>query len=123
MYKKCGFNSYFINFGYKYCTKSFKKLATEVSSEGKSWIGLTATCLQEQLEEIDDSASCAEIKNKATKGHSICYNESHFCSLDVLDKLKIMKMLTPTIQEQGVFLEGIQVFSQCLHEQLFNENI
>lgn len=116
MKKPCGAKGYFLNFAYKYCSKSFDSLANKISYEGKSWIEQTSTCLQEQLDEVDDSSSCAEIKMKATRSHNVCYVKSHFCSLSLSDKLQILKMLSLSIINKGVFLEGLKVFNQCLHE-------
>lgn len=119
MNKKCSIKGYFINFGYKYCTKSINGLAAKISTEGKDWIVQTSICLQEHLDEVDDTNSCADIKMKATKLHDICYQKSNFCSLSLLDKLKIMKMLIASFKEKGVLFEGVQVFNQCLHQRTF----
>jgi hypothetical protein len=114
MNKPCLTKGYFLNFGYKYCMKSIHQLKPKVSLEASEWIVLTSTCLQEQVDQIDDTHTCLQIKKKAIKGHNLCYLESQFCSLTLKDRYQIVKMLIPALKVKGVLFEGIQIFHQCL---------
>ncbi len=111
----CGGDGYFIGFGYKYCTKIVKSLMPKVSAQAKAWLTETATCLQAQLDTVDDSNTCAEIKRDAINGHSSCYEEAGFCSLKILDKMKLFKMISPSLRQKGVLSEGLQVARYCLN--------
>ena len=112
---RCGSKGYFLNFGYQYCSKSLKILSPIISQEGKLWLKDTATCLQEQIEDLDlGSMSCKEIKKAAIKGHDKCYTEYSFCSLSFKDIKKIMKMVFPALTKRGVIIEGVQVLKYCI---------
>lgn len=111
--KPCGVGGYFIGFGYKYCRKSLDRLMTKVSPLGQEWVARTAICLQEQLEEINNSKSCTQIKAVAIEGHSRCYEEVGFCSLDLSDKVEVLKMITPALRVKGVLSSGVQVLRFC----------
>lgn len=111
--KACGSEGYFLGFGYQYCSDSLKRLMNEVSPVGKKWLKTTATCLHQQMEEVKNSNSCAELKQKAISSHDKCYSEVSFCSLKMTDMLKILKMIHPALTEQGVLVEGIQVLGHC----------
>ncbi len=112
--KNCNENGYFIGFGYKYCQASLTKLINNVSPNAKSWLLKTATCLQKQLDQLDDSLTCSEIQEKAIEGHDSCYQEVNFCGLSIEDKAKIIKMLLPALQVKGVVHEGFQVIYHCV---------
>ena len=112
--KPCSSNGYYIGFGYKYCKASFGPLINNVSKEGSDWLVQTATCLQRQMDQISESNSCNDIKNKAIQGHDICYQEANFCALKLADKIKILATISPAVLESGVLNEGIQVLRYCL---------
>lgn len=111
--RPCGGDGYFINFGYKYCTKIVKKLIPKVSAQGKQWLLSTASCLQKQLDSVDDMNSCKEIKKLAIDGHNRCYEETGFCSLNISDKMRLIKTVAPSLKTKGVIKEGVQLFSHC----------
>jgi hypothetical protein len=111
----CGAKGYFLGFGYQYCNDSLKRLANEVSPRGKKWLVTTATCLQQQIQDMDiESKSCKEIKKAAIKGHDKCYSEISFCSLSFGEIKKILIMIMPSLTTRGVINEGVQVLAHCV---------
>lgn len=111
--KNCGAKGYFLGFGYQYCSDSLKRLRNEVSPNGKKWLDTTATCLHQQMEEISNNGTCAEIKKAAIRSHDKCYSEVSFCSLKPIEVVKIFDMIKPALFETGVIGEGVQVLEHC----------
>lgn len=111
--KQCGSEGYFLGFGYQYCSDSLKRLMKDVSPQGQKWLKTTATCLHQQLEEVGNNNSCAQLKKKAISSHDKCYSEVSFCSLSIVEMTKILEMIHPALLESGVMIEGVQVLGHC----------
>jgi hypothetical protein len=111
--KTCGVNGYFLGFAYQYCSDSLKRLKFEVSPHTQAWLVTTATCLQKQMNEVSNKLSCEEIKKKAIADHDKCYSQISFCSINPIDIFKIFRMIKPSLTEEGVIREGMQVLEHC----------
>ena len=86
--KTCGFDSYPISFGYRYCTK-FLARRDRFSPEGIKWLDATALCLQEELDEFH-SVPCEELTEASIDMHVKCYTENGYCNLAWKDRWKVI---------------------------------
>lgn len=111
--KACNIDGYFLGFGYQYCSESIVNLTSKVSEKGRTWLKEVATCLQTKMEEVSNHNSCADIKDMAIKSHDECYTQTDFCSLNLKDTYKILKMLKPEFDDKRIIKEGLEVLKNC----------
>lgn len=87
--EKCGKDSYYIDFGLRYCRK-YKAQDYKYSEMGKEFLDNIRVCLQDELEReiirAGELPQCSKIKKIAVQTHKRCYTENHFCNLPESDR-------------------------------------
>lgn len=111
--KSCNIDGYFLGFGYQYCSESLVNLSSKVTPKAQRWLKDVAVCLQNKMENISNDNSCVDIKDQAIKSHDECYTETEFCSLELKDAYKIIKMLRPEFDDKRIIKEGLEVLRNC----------
>lgn len=96
-YKRNGYlgdeQSYYMNYGYKYCDKFNNVTYFKLSKAGKEWVEATTRILQEKLEEelaSNSNVECCGLKKAAFDSHPDAYMEGGLEGLGLIDKVKIL---------------------------------
>jgi hypothetical protein len=115
--------SYFIEYGEKYCKRFSDSLSGSLSFRGVRWLKKTLVCLQKSLFNGCNSKNkcfdCSSIRELAFDTHPSCYVNSGLCSLDLKDQLSISSTvdLKDLIQVESMVQIG-SVVSLCGHRGL-----
>lgn len=107
----CGSKGYTIDFGYRYCLKYLDD--DRYTEEGKTWLSLVRSCLQDQMFTLDQGLSCSETKTQAIKSHYGCYIDAGFCTLPLQDQRRILRTVGPGVLDPEIFLSGLEILGQC----------
>lgn len=111
----CGEKGYYLAFGHKYCSLSLNDLSFRLSPKGRAWLTAVSTCLQVKLErEISPGLDCREIRNQAIASHESCYETTNFCSLQIKDVLKVIRMLSPELTKFKMVFLGLRIIKNCI---------
>jgi len=121
MQKECGFQSYPIHYGYKYCSK-FKNFEQNFSSQGVLWSQRTRQCLQEGLLTLWD-VQCSEVKNQAFGQHAKCYYDAGFCDLKLNDKIQIIRLIKKELINPKLYSQIIQVSGMCFDAEIIYQEL
>lgn len=111
---QCGERKYFVDLGYKYCSKYMNETYHKVGEASKAFLERNAICLQAYLEEMQDSysMSCSKIKRRAIDSHAYCYYKSGYCDLPEKDQSIIIgtarvRWLLPSSISEGIKLHRL----------------
>lgn len=110
--KKCGKRGYLSGFGEKYCRK-FQSNESLFSSNGKEWIESVKSCLINEIEMTDESASCSHFKTRSISRHVPCYISSGYCELSKRDKSMVIKTIRGSLWRPSIIKAGLKILSQC----------
>jgi hypothetical protein len=72
------------------------------------WFGKVRTCLIRKLFEMDQFLTCSELKKQAFDSHYPCYVETRFCSLNTLDKFKIIALQKVEFKNPAIIKLGLK---------------
>ena len=96
--KVCGLadkQSYFLNYGEKYCKRFSSRTEKSLSPEGRGWLNRTLACLQNSLVEVcnqkKECSNCGKIRKLAFDTHPYCYVSSGLCKLSLEDQIEVAK--------------------------------
>ena len=88
-------NSYFLNYGEKYCERFSSNTSKDLSQSGQVWLNKTLSCLQSSiLEGCNEKklcSNCQKIRKLAFDTHPHCYVSSGLCSLSLQDQVQVGK--------------------------------
>lgn len=88
-------DSYFLNYGEKYCERFSSNTSKDLSESGRVWLNKTLSCLQtsilEGCNEKKLCSSCQTIRKLAFDTHPYCYVSSGLCSLSLNDQIQVGK--------------------------------
>lgn len=87
--------SYFLNYGEKYCKRFSSRTEKSLSAEGRGWLNRTLACLQSSIVEgcnqKKECANCGTIRKLAFDTHPYCYVSSGLCKLSLKDQIEVAK--------------------------------
>lgn len=101
-------NSYFMNYGDKYCQRFASKTNDKLSDKGKLWLNKTLVCLQKAIVDFcskDKCNQCDNVRKLAYASHAPCYTDSGLCHLNPIDLFHIG--LTPDFKEDVLSKDGL----------------
>jgi hypothetical protein len=112
----CNDSGYLMHFGYKYCIKFFVEEPI-FSPRGMRVLDQIRTCLQQKLEQAP-GLTCSNVEDIAVDSHATCYEESGFCSLNLIEQGIIGTTILPSLVDPRVEATLEQVQQYCLTKDL-----
>lgn len=109
----CGRGGYPTGFGGKYCL-GFTSIQNNFTSEGKEWIRKTKACLMQKILQAPDYNNCSDLREGSFADHVPCYVESGFCSLPLMDKIRVMKLIKSELFRFETIKTGLSTLYKCM---------
>jgi len=126
----CGPSGYYVDFGYKFCSKFMfaKRHWLDFSPKAYTWLTNVGLCLQKQLHQErceslaadKESLSCKAVESYAMKSHPECYlmpdiNRPHIsiCNLAPTDYLVLTKVIKKTFLKKSIWSQMRLTIKGC----------
>jgi hypothetical protein len=117
---ECPPSSYPIAYGEKNCLK-FQNNLSIFSATGQSFIWSTMHCLQLALVATTAcNSTCDSLTAAAFASHPKCYIEGGFCSLDIIDQLKVVWVIGFDLFTGPAMQQALQTAEGCGQQLLEN---
>jgi hypothetical protein len=100
--------SYLSDFGLPYCKKYFA-----VDFHDRRFGPRVRQCLQEAIRDRMEMLTCADLQSAAIRSHVDCYVRSGFCSLSLLDRLRIAREIEPKDLDRDIGRTLLEVEKSC----------
>jgi hypothetical protein len=114
----CGDDGYLIGYGARYAERFYRETRPRMSARGRQWIDDVLLCLQHELRAaLDESTACDDVRAIAYDQHPACYTEAGFCTLPLLDLLRVVATIDPREWLSAAFHEQVVATAwRCLSE-------
>lgn len=109
---RCSSSNYLIQFGYKYCRK-YVELESMYLLHTQRVLEKIRSCLVTQTMN-DSELTCANSEDRAMQHHLKCYAQAGFCSLPILEKLKVFGVAFTEIRHESFRATMLAAGSRCL---------
>jgi hypothetical protein len=110
---KCGEHGYPLDFGHRLCEK-YLTAQPNVSKSLRLWFPKVRYCLQVYLENNRGNfRGCQDLRRKALKSHTTCYEKTGFCDLSFSDKMTILRVTAMDLANLDILRMSFDIQRIC----------